>query len=47
MYKTSSASSSNNITCDKKYWAKRFYTFLSKMTELANTIKDDSKIELL
>ena len=29
----------------RHYWARRFYNFLSKMTELASAIKDESALE--
>jgi hypothetical protein len=29
----------------RKYWASRFYAFLSKMTELSTAIKDESSID--
>jgi hypothetical protein len=29
----------------RRYWAHRFYNFLSKMTELASAIKDESTVD--
>lgn len=31
----------------RKYWARRFYNFLSKMTELASAIKDEATVDNL
>ena len=30
-----------------KYWARRFYNFLSKMTELSSAIKDEAALDVI
>lgn len=29
----------------RKYWARRFYNFLSKMSELASAVKDEAALD--
>ena len=31
----------------RRYWAKRFYNFLSKLTELATAIKDEAALDAM
>jgi len=37
--------SGNCTPRSRRYWARRFYNFLSKMTELAAAVKDEGALE--